>query len=120
MHPKELVQTTNEKRSARLGPSEDYAQGQAYFENGEFTAERTGLPLIGCISQKGAQGMMFDKGRPLTRGFDLRNGHGRHPPVGPRREGKTGRRHDLALLTQWIDVNRDHTDRLLEWEYRIH
>jgi hypothetical protein len=53
MHPKGIVQTTNEKRSARLGPSEDYAQGQADFEMANLRPERTGLPLIVFISQKG-------------------------------------------------------------------
>jgi hypothetical protein len=59
MHPKGIVQTTNEKRSARLGPSEDYAQGQADFEMANLRPERTGLPLIVFISQKGRAGAMF-------------------------------------------------------------
>jgi hypothetical protein len=107
MRPKGIVQTTNEKRSARLGRSEDYAQGQADFEMANLRPERTGLPLIVFISQKG--GARHDVRIKVARAARVRPSEMVTVAIRPSVRVVRGRldAHDLALLTQWIDVNRD-------------
>jgi len=107
MRPKEIVQMTNEKVSARPGRSERDAEGQANFEIANLRPERTGLPFIVFISQKG--GARHYVQVKVARASRVRSSEmitvGIRPSVRVLR-GKLDP-HDLDLLTQWIDLNRD-------------
>jgi hypothetical protein len=107
MRPKGIVQTTNEKGSARLGRSEDNAEGQADFEMANLRPERTGLPLIVFISQKG--GARHDVRIKVARAARVRPSEMITVAIRPSIRVVRGRldAHDVALLTQWIDANRD-------------
>jgi hypothetical protein len=107
MRPKGIVQTTNEKGSARLGRSEDNAEGQADFEMANLRPERTGLPFIVFISQKG--GARHDVRIKVARAARVRSSEMITVAIRPSVRVVRGRldAHDLNLLTQWIDLNRD-------------
>ena len=107
MRSKEIVQTTNEKVSARPGRSERDAEGQADFQMANLRPERTGLPFIVFISQKG--GARHDVRIKIARSPRVRSSEmitvAIRPSVHVVRGGVNA--HDLDLLTQWIDLNRD-------------
>ena len=114
MRPKGIVQTTNEKGSARLGRSEDNAEGQADFEMANLRPERTGLPLIVFISQKG--GARHDVRIKVARAARVRPSEMVTVAIGPSIRVVRGRldAHDVALLTQWIDQGADYQ---MHWSY---
>ncbi len=107
MRPKENVQTTNEKVSARPGHSEGNAEGQADFEMANLRPERTGLPFIVFISQKG--GARHDVRIKVARAARVRSSEMVTVAIRPSVRVVRGSldAHDLDLLTQWIDLNRD-------------
>jgi len=53
MRVKEVAGTTEEAASAKPEPAQNEAQGQALFEMANLRPERTGLPFVVFISQKG-------------------------------------------------------------------
>ena len=107
MRSKEIVPKTKETVAAEVRRSEGNAEGQADFEMANLRPERTGLPFIVFISQKGGAR------------HDVRIKVARAPRVGPAEMITVAIRptvrvvrgrldaHDLDLLTQWIDLNRD-------------
>jgi hypothetical protein len=107
MRPKEIVPTTNEKLSARPGHSEREAEGQADFETANLRPERTGLPFIVFISQKG--GAIHDVRIRVAHAARVRPSEMITVAIRPSARVVRGRLapHDLDLLTQWIDLNRD-------------
>ena len=70
-------------------------------------SERTGLPLIVFISQKG--GARHDVRIKVARAARVRPSEMITVAIRPSIRVVRGRldAHDVALLTQWIDVNRD-------------
>jgi hypothetical protein len=107
MRPKENVQTTNEKVSARPGRSEPDAEGQADFGMANLRPERTGLPFIVFISQKG--GARHDVRVKVARATRVRPSEMITVAIRPSVRVVRGKLdpQDLDLLTQWIDLNRD-------------
>src|SRR5260370_19632119 len=107
MRPKEIVQTTNEEVSARPGHSACDAEGQADFETANLRPERTGLPFIVFISQKG--GARHDVRIKVARAPRVRSSEmitvAIRPSVRVVRGALDPR--DLDLLTQWVDLNRN-------------
>jgi hypothetical protein len=107
MRPKEIVQTANEEVSARPGHSEADAEGQADFEMANLRPERTGLPFIVFISQKG--GARHDVRIKIAQSARVRPSEMITVAIRPSARVVRGRLppHDLDLLIQWIDLNRD-------------
>jgi hypothetical protein len=107
MRPKEIVQTTNRKVSVKPGRFEPDAEGQADFETANLRPERTGLPFIVFISQKG--GARHDVRIEVARAARVRSSEMITVAVRPSVRVVRGRldAHDLDLLTQWVDLNRD-------------
>jgi hypothetical protein len=107
MRSKEVVQKTNETFSPGPGRSEGNAEGQADFEMANLRPERTGLPFVVFISQSG--GARHDVRIRVARAARVRSSEmisvAIRPSVRVVRERPDA--HDLDLLTQWIDLNRD-------------
>jgi hypothetical protein len=104
---KEIVPKTNETVAEELGRSESNAEGQADFEMANLRPERTGLPFIVFISQKG--GARHDVRIKIARAARVRPAEMITVAIRPTVRVVRGRLdpHDLDLLTQWIDLNRD-------------
>jgi hypothetical protein len=104
---KEIVPKTNETVAEELGRSESNAEGQADFEMANLRPERTGLPFIVFISQKG--GARHDVRIKIARAARVRPAEMITVAIRPTVRVVRGRldAHDLDLLTQWIDLNRD-------------
>src|SRR5713101_5202683 len=107
MRSKEIVQTTNEKVSARPGRSERDAEGQADFQMANLRPERTGLPFVVFISQKG--GARHDARIKLARAPKV------HPsemitvairPVPRITRGRINAR-EFDLVKKWLELNTD-------------
>ena len=81
--------------------------GQASYEMANLRPERTGLPFVVFISQKG--GARHDVRVKVARGAKARSSEmvtvAIRPAVRVIRGALDPR--DLALLTRWIDLNRD-------------
>ena len=107
MRSKEIVPKTNETVAAELGRSVSNAEGQADFETANLRPERTGLPFIVFISQKG--GARHDVRIKIARAARVRPSEMITVAIPPSVRVVRGRLdpHDLNLLTQWIDLNRD-------------
>ncbi len=107
MRSKEIVQKTNETVCAGLGRSEGNPEGRADFEMANLRPERTGLPFIVFISQKG--GARHDVRIKVARAARVRSSEMITVAIRPSVRVVRGRldAHDLDLLTQWIDLNRD-------------
>jgi hypothetical protein len=104
---KEIVPKTNETVAEELGRSESNAEGQADFEMANLRPERTWLPFIVFISQKG--GARHDVRIKIARAARVRPAEMITVAIRPTVRVVRGRldAHDLDLLTQWIDLNRD-------------
>jgi hypothetical protein len=87
--------------------AEGEPEGQATFETANLRRERTGLPFVVFISQKG--GAQHDVRVKVARGAKARPSEmitvAIRPSVRVVRGALDPR--DLPLLTRWIDLNRD-------------
>jgi hypothetical protein len=100
--------------SARSAPeaaggvrAEPDAQGQALFDMANLRPERTGLPFVVFISQRG--GARHDVRVKVARGPKVRPGEMATVAVRPRVRVVRGGLDpaELALLAEWIEINRD-------------
>jgi hypothetical protein len=93
--------------SAKPGRSKSKAEGQALFEMANLRPERTGLPFVVFISQKG--GARHDVRVKVAYGARVRPSEMVTVAIRPSVRVVRGRlnSHDLDLLAQWIDLNRD-------------
>ena len=86
---------------------DDGIAGQALFEMANLRPERTGLPFVVFISQKG--GAKHDVRVKIARGAKVRPSEMLTATVRPtvRIIGGQLSARELALLTQWIELNQD-------------
>jgi hypothetical protein len=93
--------------SGKAGLAEDEAQGQALFEIANLRPERTGLPFVVFISQKG--GARHDIRVKVAHGAKVRPSEMATVAVRPRVRVIRGAvdPDDLVRLTEWIELNRD-------------
>ncbi len=107
MRVKQVVETTNQAASAKLNPDAGKAEGQALFERANLRPERTGLPFVVFISQKG--GARHDVRVKVARGARVRPSEMITVAVRPsvRVVRGTLHPHDLELLRGWIELNKD-------------
>jgi hypothetical protein len=86
---------------------EDEAEGQAIFEMANLRPERTGLPFVVFISQKG--GARHDVRVKIARGAKVRPSEMATVAVRPKPRVIRGivDPDDLARLAEWIELNRD-------------
>src|SRR5947208_11357477 len=82
-------------------------EGQALFEMANLRPERTGLPFVVFISQKG--GARHDVRVKLARATRVRPSEMITVAIRPSVRVVRGRLdpHDLDLLKQWLDLNKD-------------
>jgi hypothetical protein len=101
MRAKEVVGT----RSNMLADGE--AEGQALFEMANLRSERTGLPFVVFISQKGGAG--HDVRVKVARSAKTRPSEMVTVAVRPTVRVVRGQLdpRQLDLLTRWIELNRD-------------
>ena len=94
-----------EKVSARPGGADPQPEGQATYEMANLQPERTGLPLVVFISQKG--GARHDVRVKVARAPRVRPSEMVTVALRPSVRVVRGRLdpQDLALLRQWIDIN---------------
>jgi hypothetical protein len=94
-------------KPAKANPAGDDADGQALFEMANLRPERTGLPFVVFISQKG--GARHDVRVKIARGAKVRPAEMVTVVVRPRVRVIRGALdpNDLAQLAEWIDLNRD-------------
>ena len=87
--------------------ADDAAAGQALFEMANLRPERTGLPFIVFISQKG--GARHDVRVKIARGAKVRPSEMVTVAVRPKPRVIRGvlDPDDLARLAEWIDLNKD-------------
>jgi len=83
------------------------AQGQALFDMANLRPERTGLPFVVFISQRG--GARHDVRVKVASGARVRASEMATVALRPRVRLVRGRldQADLALLSRWIELNRD-------------
>jgi hypothetical protein len=94
-----------EKVSARPGGADPQPEGQATYEMANLQPERTGLPLVVFISQRG--GARRDVRVKVARAPRVRPSEMVTVALRPSVRVVRGRLdpQDLALLRQWIDIN---------------
>ncbi len=95
------------RRPAKAKPVKEEAEGQALFEMANLRPERTGLPFVVFISQKG--GARHDVRVKIARGAKVRPAEMATVALRPRVRVVRGALDpdDLARLAEWIDLNRD-------------
>jgi hypothetical protein len=88
-------------------PERDETQGQALFEMANLRPERTGLPFVVFVSQRG--GARHDVRVKVARSAKVRPAEMITVAVRPSVRVIRGRLDpdDLARLAAWIDLNRD-------------
>ena len=93
------------KVSARPGGADPQPEGQATYEMANLRPERTGLPFVVFISQRG--GARQDVRVKVARVPRVRPSEMVTVALRPSVRVVRGRLdpHDLALLRQWIDIN---------------
>ncbi len=87
--------------------SESEPQGQALFEMANLRPERTGLPFVVFISQRG--GARHDVRVKVARSAKVRPSEMVTVALRPKVRVIRGtlERDDLAALADWLDLNRD-------------
>src|SRR5215475_9009587 len=107
MRVKKSAGTAGEVGSAGPDLTQSGAEGQALFEMANLRPERTGLPFIVFISQKG--GARHDVRVKVARAAKVRPSEmttvALRPSVRVVRGALDPR--DLALLMRWIELNKD-------------
>ena len=94
-------------KPVKARPVDAEAVGQALFEMANLRPERTGLPLVVFISQKG--GARHDIRVKVARGAKVRASEMTTVAVRPTVRVIRGALDpgDLARLAEWIELNRD-------------
>jgi hypothetical protein len=94
------------RKPAKANRVEDEAEGQALFEMANLRPERTGLPFVVFISQKG--GARHDVRVKIARGAKVRLAEMVTVAVRPKPRVIRGTLDpdDLARLTGWIELNK--------------
>src|SRR5436190_16268618 len=102
---KEATSTTREKVSAKPGRANSQPEGQATYEITNLRPERTGLPCVVFISQRG--GARHDFRVNVARAPRVRPSEMVTVALRPSVRVVRGRLdpHDLDLLRQWLDIN---------------
>src|SRR5216683_3504643 len=99
--------STSLLREPTADPAREEAQGQALFDMANLRPERTGLPFVVFISQKG--GARHDVRVKIARAAQVRPSEmvtvALRPSVRVVRGTLDPR--DLALLMRWIELNKD-------------
>ena len=105
MRTKVVTSTTGEKVSARPCRTDPEPEGQATYEMANLRPERTGLPFVVFISQRG--GARHDVRVKVARVPRIRPAEMVTVALRPSVRVVRGRLdpRDLALLRQWIDIN---------------
>jgi hypothetical protein len=105
LRAKEVTTTTREKGSAKSGRADPKPEGQATYEMANLRPERTGLPFVVFISQRG--GARHDVRVKVARAPRVRPSEMVTVALRPTVRVVRGRLdpHDLALLRQWMDIN---------------
>ncbi len=95
------------RKTTKANLIEDEAEGQALFEMANLRPERTGLPFVVFISQKG--GARHDVRVKIAHGAKVRPSEMATVSVRPKVRVIRGvlDPDDLALLTEWIELNKD-------------
>jgi len=83
------------------------AAGQALFDLANLRPERTGLPFVVFISQRG--GVRHDVRVKVARGAKVKPSEMATVAIRPTLRVARGKLDpsELALLSQWVDLNRD-------------
>src|SRR6266852_3654829 len=94
-------------RTLKAEPGGGEAQGQALFDMANLRPERTGLPFVVFISQKG--GARHDVRVKIARAAKVRSSEMVTVALRPsvRIVKGTLDPRDLALLMRWIELNKD-------------
>ena len=94
-------------RSIKAAPAKEEREGQALFDMANLRPERTGLPFVVFISQKG--GARHDVRVKIAHGAKVRPSAMVMVAVRPNVRVIRGTLDpgDLARLAEWIDLNRD-------------
>ena len=105
MRTKEVTSTTRRKISAKPRHSDPEPEGQATYEMANLRPERTGLPFVVFITQKGAA--RHDFRVKVARAPSVRCSEMVTVALRPSVRMVRGRLdpNDLGLLRQWIDLN---------------
>jgi len=105
LRAKELTSTIREKVSSKPRRTDTEPEGQATYEMANLRPERTGLPFVVFISQRG--GARHDIQVKVARVPRVRRSEMVTVALRPSVRIVRGRLdpHDLALLRQWIDIN---------------
>src|SRR5205807_9745366 len=105
LRAREVTSTTREKVSAKPGRPDPEPEGQATYEMANLRPERTGLPFVVFISQRG--GARHDVRVKVARVPRVRPSEMVTVALRPSVRVVRGRLdpRDLALLRQWIDIN---------------
>jgi len=101
------MQARSLHKPVKASPVEDEAEGRALFEMANLRPERTGLPFVVFISQKG--GARHDVRVKIARGAKVRASEMITVAVRPNVRVMRGALDpdDLARLAEWIELNRD-------------
>ena len=107
MRFREIAGRKSEGPSATPGLTSGEAEGQALFEMANLRPERTGLPFVVFISQRG--GARHDLRVKVARSAKVRPSEMITVAVRPSVRVVKGTLdpRDLALLMRWIELNRD-------------
>src|SRR5438094_215887 len=107
MRVKEVAGGTSKVGSAKPDFTQGEAEGQALFDMANLRPERTGLPFVVFISQKG--GARHDVRVKIARAAKVRPSEMATVALRPRVRVVRGvvDPTDLALLSRWIELNRD-------------
>ena len=107
MPDREIVRARTRSASEKPKPHTASPEGQALFEMANLRPERTGLPFVVFISQRG--GARHDVRVKVARGARVRPSEMVAVAVRPSVHVVRGKLDpaDLALLRQWIDLNQD-------------
>jgi hypothetical protein len=105
LRTKEVTSTTREKVSAKPCRTDPEPEGQASYVMANLRPERTGLPFVVFISQRG--GARHDVRVKVARAAMVRPSEMVTVALRPSVRVVRGRLdpHDLSLLRQWIDLN---------------
>jgi hypothetical protein len=105
MRATEVTKKTRNKVSAKPGSPDSQTEGQATFEMANLRPERTGLPFVVFISQRG--GARHDVRVKVARVPRVRPSEMVTVALRPSVRVVRGRLdpQDLELLRQWIDIN---------------
>ena len=106
MRSKEMAKGRNPKAAKRLAAL-GQTEGQALFEMANLRPEKTGLPFVVFISQKG--GARHDLRVQVARAARVRPSEMITVAIRPNVRVVRGElsAREMYLLTRWVDLNRD-------------